>query len=110
MSDWFNDKELARSSNESVNLTDHASSVRDFMERVEGKCEIHRAGYAKRVFLATLRVDSITDARLASAFLQHIEHLLLQIDGNHMPLVTDNSGHGYGEETHPAADVHIPGT
>jgi hypothetical protein len=50
--------------------------------------------------------DAAGDPGLFCPSLQLVQHLLLEINGNHQSVLAHELGHGNRKETHAAAEVH----
>jgi hypothetical protein len=88
-----------------VDLTEQAMLIRDFMDHHESQGEVGLDVNVQAIRLAPTRGDAVGHPRLFCSLPQHVEHLLLEIDGDHPALVADHPCHRDGEPAHPAANI-----
>ncbi len=88
-----------------MDLAQQAAQVRHFVKHGKGECEVGLKNDPQPVLLAPMELDSVGHTRLECSPLQHVEHLLLKINGDHSALLADHPRHGNREPTHPAAHV-----
>jgi hypothetical protein len=89
-----------------VDFPQQGTYVRDFMDGPEGQHEIDRFVDSNGITLALMRANSRGDTGPLGPFLKDLEHLRLQINCDHVPLVPEHLGHRDGKEPHAAAKVH----
>ena len=88
-----------------VDLAQQSALIRHFVDHHEGQGEVGLGIDAQAVLLALTGLNPVGHARLLRSPPQHVEHLLLKIDGDHPAAVADNLGHRQGKHPHPAAHV-----
>ena len=66
-----------------MDFAQKSPKVEHFMGGVEGQSEVNRLGQTKGIGFATVRCDAVCYSGLFRPFLEHVQHLLLEIDGNH---------------------------
>ena len=89
-------------------FVEEALRVGKFVNYGEGECEVNFSRHiieAHRVSRADARVKAIRDAGICGAVLQAVNHLWLQIDGDHPAGGTDQARQRDREESHARAGL-----
>ena len=89
-----------------MNLAQQAALIWHFMKHRKDEGEVSLGIDPKPILLTLMQLDSGNHARLLCSPPQHVEHLLLEIDGDHLPVVADHPRHRNREPAHTATHVH----
>jgi len=89
MSSWFSDKEPSALDEARMNVAEESTKVRNLMGRPEGQHEVDGAIQAEGGRFASVCPNTIGDPGSFYPLLKDVQHLLLQVNGNHAPILTD---------------------
>ena len=87
MSPWFRDKEPSAPDEARMNVAKESTKVRNLVGRPEGQHEVDAAIQAEGGRFALVCPNTTGDPGSFYPFLNDIQHLLLQVNGNHAPIL-----------------------
>jgi hypothetical protein len=103
----LSDEECPARDQEGKHLLHEPGWIGDFMDYTESKCNINtpRIFEHKRLRFGLVEPDAGKKSFLSGLFLQDLQHPLLEIHRDHLPVFADTPRNGPAKEARPAPDI-----
>jgi hypothetical protein len=87
------------------NLSQESNSVWNLMDHVECEGKIHLLGYAYPFRLSFVQDDARAQSGMFALLPQDLQHLILDVHGDHLSVFAYHFGHSQGEHAGTAAQI-----